>query len=133
VNDREIEKLLSEEPSGRIGYARGEFIDVVPIGFVAIEGDIWFHSKSGTKTQALIKNPRCSFEIDWFDISNGDWKSVIAWGVAIPNGGTPAQRATATKAIALKYGHLMNRVRSGADRGQLWQIKGSHRTGRTGP
>lgn len=80
LKEDQIESLLQQQVTGRIGcYADGENY-VVPVNYVYKNGCIYGHSAVGKKIKMLRKNPQVCFQVD--EIENiTNWKSVVAWGV----------------------------------------------------
>lgn len=125
---REMDDLLARVHTGRLGVWTGEQVYVVPVGFVWLDGSIWFHSAEGAKTRALLDHPECCFEVDVYDEATADWTSVILWGHARPESSPAAWGAMLTR-----FGHVLHRVVSSGARGHLWRIEITRRTGRRGP
>jgi len=127
-----VDALLGRVHHGRLGVISEGRPYIVPVGFVWVDGCLFFHSAPGRKTRALQADPQCCFEVDEYDQRTAAWASVIAWGTAAP-GATPA----AWQAMKARFGHVLDQVlsspREGASRGQLWQITISELTGRSGP
>jgi len=79
LTDKEMDVLLKEQLTGRIGCHADSTTYVVPINYVYKNGFIYGHSAAGKKIEMLRKNPQVCFQVD--DIVNiMNWKSVIAWG-----------------------------------------------------
>lgn len=130
----EMDVLLADVHHGRLGTItlEGEPY-VVPVGFVWVEGRIWFHSAEGAKTRSLAARPRCTFEVDTYDRQTADWASVMCWGDGVPGESLREALPAAWAALAARFGPVMHRVVSGAGRGSLWAIEVTRRTGRRGP
>ena len=79
LTEQQIEKLLNQQLTGRIGvHADGETY-IVPINYVYRDGCVYAHSGPGKKMDMLEKNPQVCFQVD--DIrALTNWESVIAWG-----------------------------------------------------
>ena len=76
----EIEKLLTKEVVGRIGYSDGHMVYVVPISY-AYDGEyIYCHTHEGLKVDIMRKNPRVCFEVDHLQ-NMANWQSVLAHGM----------------------------------------------------
>jgi nitroimidazol reductase NimA-like FMN-containing flavoprotein (pyridoxamine 5'-phosphate oxidase superfamily) len=80
LSEDQIEDLLKQQVTGRIGCHADGITYVVPINYVYKDGCIYGHSAEGKKIKMLRNNPQVCFQVD--DIENIlKWKSVIAWGV----------------------------------------------------
>jgi len=80
LSNNEIEELLKQQFTGRIGCHADGVTYVVPINYVYKNGCIYGHSAAGKKIDMLRKNPEVCFQTD--DIQSiVNWKSVITWGV----------------------------------------------------
>lgn len=79
LNNKQIEKVISENIIGRLGcHADGE-IYVVPISYAYDSKYIYFRSFEGLKLSMMRKNPKVCLQIDTIkDLAN--WESVIVWG-----------------------------------------------------
>jgi nitroimidazol reductase NimA-like FMN-containing flavoprotein (pyridoxamine 5'-phosphate oxidase superfamily) len=65
MSKHEIEKLLTEALSGRLGMCEGNQPYVVPLCFVYDSGNIFFHSaKQGRKMDCMRANTAVCFQVD---------------------------------------------------------------------
>jgi nitroimidazol reductase NimA-like FMN-containing flavoprotein (pyridoxamine 5'-phosphate oxidase superfamily) len=132
LSHSELEALLADQHHGRLAVQDEGGLYVVPVGFVAVEGDIWFHSAESRKTRALRADPRCCFEVDRYDRETAEWASLICWGEA-----APASSPAAWAAMKARFGHVLGRVmRQGLSEGSsggLWRLAVTRRTARRGP
>lgn len=79
LNQSEMENLLKQQVTGRIGCHADDTTYIVPINYVYSRPYIYGHSSNGKKMEMMRKNPKVCFEVD--DIQTiFRWKSVIAWG-----------------------------------------------------
>jgi nitroimidazol reductase NimA-like FMN-containing flavoprotein (pyridoxamine 5'-phosphate oxidase superfamily) len=79
LNDKQIEKVISENILGRLGcHADGETY-VVPISYAYDGKFIYFRSLEGLKLSMMRKNPKVCFQIDTIK-DMADWESVIVSG-----------------------------------------------------
>ena len=79
LNDTQIEALLSNELTGRIGCQSDGVVYIVPVNYVYDGTSIFCHSAKGMKIDMMRKNPGVCFEVDNIkDLTN--WQSVVAWG-----------------------------------------------------
>ena len=127
----ELEALLAEQHHGRLGRSTPDGVYVVPVGFVWVEGSIWFHSGPGRKASALEADGRCVFEVDRYDTQTADWASVMVTGHAAPES-SPAAMA----AMKARFGHVLSRVLSSGlstGRGQLYRLTVASISARMGP
>lgn len=80
LHQNEIEDLLKQQVTGRIGCHADGITYVVPINYAYKDGCIYGHSAAGKKIDMLRKNPQVCFQVDQIE-SILQWKSVIVWGV----------------------------------------------------
>ncbi len=79
LNNKQIEKVISENIFGRLGcHADGETY-VVPVSYAYDSKYIYFRSFEGLKLSMMRKNPKVCFQIDTIK-DMADWESVIVWG-----------------------------------------------------
>ncbi len=79
LNNTQIEALLKDQVTGRIGCHSAGVTYIVPINYVYDGINIYGHSAKGMKIDMMRKNPDVCFEVDSIkDVTN--WQSVIAWG-----------------------------------------------------
>jgi nitroimidazol reductase NimA-like FMN-containing flavoprotein (pyridoxamine 5'-phosphate oxidase superfamily) len=80
LSEEEIERLLREEVTGRIGCHSEGRTYVVPVTFAYEEGSVFGHAAEGLKIRMMRRNPRVCFEVERIrDLAN--WQTVIAQGV----------------------------------------------------
>jgi uncharacterized protein len=90
----EIERVLRENPIGRIGVHAFGRTYVVPVTYVYDGDAIYAHSRDGMKMHMMRANPHVCFEVDRMDgLSN--WECVIAQGTFEELHGEDASRALA--------------------------------------
>lgn len=79
LSDKQIDELLQQEVTARLGcYARGKLY-VVPITYVFDGENLICHTREGMKVDMMRQNPEVCVEVDRMeDMAN--WQSVIAWG-----------------------------------------------------
>ena len=79
LSSKEIEDLIHNQFTGRIGCHADDTTYVVPISY-AYDGEyIYSHTFEGMKVKMMRTNPRICFQVDdMHDMAN--WQSVIAWG-----------------------------------------------------
>jgi nitroimidazol reductase NimA-like FMN-containing flavoprotein (pyridoxamine 5'-phosphate oxidase superfamily) len=101
----EIEQILLDGLIGRIGcHAYGKTY-VVPITY-AYDGEyVYAHSGEGMKLHMMRANPHVCFEVDAMD-SNGNWRSIVAWGTFEEIHSEPQRKA----AMALLVAHIEPRI-----------------------
>jgi nitroimidazol reductase NimA-like FMN-containing flavoprotein (pyridoxamine 5'-phosphate oxidase superfamily) len=79
LEDKEIEDLLKDNATGRIGCHADGVTYIVPVNYLYDSGSIFAHSTEGMKIEMMRKNHQVCFQIDEIvDLNN--WKSVICWG-----------------------------------------------------
>jgi len=74
-----IEKVLSENVIGRLGYHGDGKTYIVPISYAYDGKNIYAHSPEGLKIAIMRKNPNVCFQVDTMK-DMADWESVMAWG-----------------------------------------------------
>ena len=79
LTEFEIEDMLKQQVTGRIGCHADDITYIVPINYVYKDGYVYGHSGPGKKIEMLRKNPKVCFQIDQVD-SIVNWKSVVSWG-----------------------------------------------------
>lgn len=79
LSERECRELLSRNHVGRIAYQIGEYVNIVPLGYV-YHGD-WLacRTQEGSKVSVLRRSPYVAFEVDEVE-GLFDWKSVVVQG-----------------------------------------------------
>jgi nitroimidazol reductase NimA-like FMN-containing flavoprotein (pyridoxamine 5'-phosphate oxidase superfamily) len=80
LNKEQIESLLKQEVTGRIGCHAGGKTYVVPITYVYDGTFIICHTRAGLKVELMRNNPQVCFEIDKME-NMTNWESVIIQGV----------------------------------------------------
>ncbi|HVW15981.1 MAG TPA: pyridoxamine 5'-phosphate oxidase family protein [Mucilaginibacter sp.] len=79
LNEREIEEVLTQQITGRLGcHFKGETY-VVPLNYVYKNGAIYAHSGPGKKIDMMRKNPSVCFEVEDVE-SIFQWRCVIVMG-----------------------------------------------------
>src|ERR1044072_1192212 len=75
----EIDEILANNMTGRIGCTDGKKTYIVPISY-AFNGDyLLAHSREGMKIDMMRQHPHVCFEVDEIhDYTN--WRSVVLWG-----------------------------------------------------
>lgn len=79
LNEIQIEALLKEQLTGRIGCQSNGAVYIVPVNYVYDGTNIYCHSAKGKKINMMRANPEVCFEVDHIK-SITNWQSVIAWG-----------------------------------------------------
>ncbi|HET8632562.1 MAG TPA: pyridoxamine 5'-phosphate oxidase family protein [Gemmatimonadales bacterium] len=79
LSERECRELLGRNHVGRIAYQIGEYVNIVPLGYV-YHGD-WLacRTQEGSKVSVLRRSPYVAFEVDEVE-GLFDWKSVVVQG-----------------------------------------------------
>lgn len=79
LNDTQIEALLKNELTGRIGCQSEGVVYIVPVNYVYDGANIYCHSAKGMKIDMMRENPEICFEVENInDVTN--WQTAIAWG-----------------------------------------------------
>lgn len=81
MREEEIERVLSEQRTVRIGFAVGEERYLIPLGYVWFEGSLCGVTTRGRKTRMAQGDPQVSFQVDT-TATTGDfvWSSVTGEG-----------------------------------------------------
>lgn len=79
LDDRQIEKVLSDNFIGRIGCHANNKTYIVPISYAYDGSYIYSHTYEGLKISMMRLNPNVCFEVDQME-NMANWQSVIAWG-----------------------------------------------------
>lgn len=80
LSEVQIEDLLEQQVTGRIGCHAEGVTYIVPINYGYKDGCIYGHSAKGKKIEMLRNNPEVCFQVDKIE-SILKWKSVIGWGL----------------------------------------------------
>ncbi len=78
MEQAEMERLLTEQYHGHLGYTDGTEPTVVPISYAFQDGVIYGYTHEGHKISALRENPRACLQVD--EIAPDCWRSVIVHG-----------------------------------------------------
>lgn len=98
----EMIKMLDEERVGRIGLNDSPQPYVVPTDFAFEDGAIYIHTpEGGLKAQLARLNPNVCFEVDWYNDTVTDFKSVIVRG-RIVEVSDRAERVKAMRSLGRK-------------------------------
>ncbi|CAL1518879.1 pyridoxamine 5'-phosphate oxidase family protein [Chitinophaga sp. MM2321] len=75
----EIDQVLTNNHTGRIGCTDGEKVYIVPVSYAFNKTYLVAHSKEGMKIDMMRKRPQICFQVDEIaDMAN--WRSVVVWG-----------------------------------------------------
>jgi nitroimidazol reductase NimA-like FMN-containing flavoprotein (pyridoxamine 5'-phosphate oxidase superfamily) len=102
LNGAEIERLLAEERVGRVGLNDDPQPYIVPTDFAYLGGSIYLHTPEGGKKATLARrNPCVCFEVDRYNATVTDFRSVIIKG-RITEVFNPDERRQAMQALGEK-------------------------------
>lgn len=79
LNNDEIDQVLANNITGRIGCTDEEKVYIVPVNYAFNSAYIIAHSQEGMKIDMMRKHPHICFQVDEI-ISPTNWRSVIIWG-----------------------------------------------------
>lgn len=79
LTEKQIEELLQQQHTGRIGCHDNGITYIVPINYVYKDNCIYGPSAEGKKIEMMRNNPQVCFQVDAIE-NLTTWKSVIAWG-----------------------------------------------------
>jgi nitroimidazol reductase NimA-like FMN-containing flavoprotein (pyridoxamine 5'-phosphate oxidase superfamily) len=79
LNEKEIDYLLTQQVTGRLGCVTDDKAYIVPINYFYKNSTIYAHSAAGKKIDMMRRNPNVCFQVD--EISSiFRWQSAILWG-----------------------------------------------------
>lgn len=79
LNKGQIEKLLTQQLTGRLGCCADGRMYIVPINYFYRNSVVYGHSSAGKKIEMMRMNPHVCFQVD--DVQSlFCWESVVAWG-----------------------------------------------------
>jgi nitroimidazol reductase NimA-like FMN-containing flavoprotein (pyridoxamine 5'-phosphate oxidase superfamily) len=81
MTKEEITKLLAEKNFGHLGCARDNHPYVVPMNYAYQEGNLFFFTTEGTKTEYISANHEVCFQVEEIR-SASDWQSCMVMGRA---------------------------------------------------
>jgi len=79
LNEKQIDELLKQQVTGRLGCHADGLTYIVPINYVYKNDSVYAHSGPGKKIDMMRTNPAVCFQADEME-SIFRWKSVICWG-----------------------------------------------------
>jgi uncharacterized protein len=103
LTPEECERLLARNNVGRLAYARGAVIDVVPLHYVYHDGWLYGRTSPGTRLRTVgEKWWPVAFEVDEVD-GLFQWRSVVVHGgfYPIPADGTEPEQAEWRRGVEL--------------------------------
>ncbi|QJB30463.1 pyridoxamine 5'-phosphate oxidase family protein [Chitinophaga oryzae] len=79
LNDEEIDQVLANNVTGRIGCQENGKVYIVPVSYAFNDTYVVAHSQVGMKIEIMRKHPQVCFQVD--EITGlTNWRSVICWG-----------------------------------------------------
>lgn len=79
LNLDQIDRVLTNNVTGRIGCTDGKKVYIVPVSYAFNNTYLVIHSKEGMKINIMRQYPHICFQVDEIiDLAN--WRSVILWG-----------------------------------------------------
>ncbi|GAA0550545.1 pyridoxamine 5'-phosphate oxidase family protein [Chitinophaga japonensis] len=79
LNTVQIDELLGNNITGRIGCTDGKKMYVVPVSYAFNGTYLVIHSREGMKVNMMRQHPDVCFQVDEID-NHANWRSVILWG-----------------------------------------------------
>lgn len=79
----ECMNLLARNRIGRLAFTFHDRVDIQPLNYVMIGGDLVFRTVPGTKVDVLQHHPWVAFEVDELDGVDA-WYSVVVRGTIYP-------------------------------------------------
>ena len=79
LNNDEIDQVLENNVTGRIGCTDGKKVYIVPISYAFNSTYITAHAQEGMKIEMMRKHPHICFQVDEI-VNLTNWRSVIVWG-----------------------------------------------------
>jgi nitroimidazol reductase NimA-like FMN-containing flavoprotein (pyridoxamine 5'-phosphate oxidase superfamily) len=74
--------LLSEHRIGRLAFADGDELVILPVNYLFDRGAVLIRTAEGSKLEAAVRGARVAFEIDGFDQDERSGWSVLVKGRA---------------------------------------------------
>lgn len=82
LGQEEIERVLTEQRTVRVGFAAGEERYLIPLGYVWLDGCLCGFTSRGRKTRLAQADPRVSFQVDTSATTGHfTWASVTGAGI----------------------------------------------------
>ncbi len=75
----QIDEILVNNMTGRIGCTDGQKVYIVPVSYAFNGTYLVAHSREGMKIDMMRANPSVCFEVDEIDDFT-NWRSVVLWG-----------------------------------------------------
>ncbi|MGB7860721.1 MAG: pyridoxamine 5'-phosphate oxidase family protein [Acidimicrobiia bacterium] len=82
ISEARARAFVEAAPVAHIGVVHDGEPYVTPMSFVVDGNRILFRTKPGRRFAAIEQNPVVSVEVSSYDVSTGDWTSVIIKGIA---------------------------------------------------
>ena len=102
LSREEMLRMLDEERVGRVGLNDDPQPYVVPTDFTFEDGAIYIHTPDrGLKAKLARANPNVCFEVDWYNETVTDFRSVIIRG-RMAEVSDPAERSRAMQSLSRK-------------------------------
>lgn len=79
LDQTQMENLLQQQVTGRIGCHADGVTYIVPVNYVYNAPFVYCHSAKGKKIEMMRNNPKVCFQVDEIR-SIFQWQSVVAWG-----------------------------------------------------
>lgn len=102
-------RLLQDEPVTHVAVVSEGRPYVTPISFVWFDDALWFRTMAGRRLDAMVDNPWVSCEISCFDLTTGQWESVLVSGEAEVVD-DPASEERVMQEIRAKYRRITRSV-----------------------
>lgn len=80
LDQTQMETLLQQQVTGRIGCHADGVTYIVPVNYVYSAPYVYCHSAKGKKIEMMRRNPNVCFQVDEIR-SIFNWQSVVAWGI----------------------------------------------------
>lgn len=115
LDSDECRELLRSGRIGRVAWAAEEGINVLPVNYRVVDGQIVFHTADGSVLSALTEPTPVSFQVDEIDVESAIGWSILVRGTTSAAQAVPAQSWApgAHVGIAISTDRLSGRVVSG--------------------
>jgi nitroimidazol reductase NimA-like FMN-containing flavoprotein (pyridoxamine 5'-phosphate oxidase superfamily) len=92
--------ILGRHDVGRLAFTFHDRVDIEPLNYVMVDGDLAFRTVPGSKVDVLRHHPWVAFEVDEVDGINA-WSSVVVHGTIylLRAAGSPDERRAYDAAV----------------------------------
>lgn len=93
LSRQECLALLATHDSGRLAFTFNDRVDIEPLNYILVDGDLVFRTTPGSKVDVLQNHPWVAFEVDQIE-GRVMWTSVVSHGTiyAMDRAGSSQER-----------------------------------------